>query len=80
MALSNMAIDTGVIVTLADDDQNAVADLNTNFGEIVTKFNAMLDTETGHDQDGSNSKSVSAGIGALTSLELVVGQIMGGFE
>ncbi len=77
---STSDIDTGVIVTLADDDQNSVADFNTNFTEIVTKFNTGYDTSTGHDHDGSNSKSVSAGIGALTSLELVVGQILGGFE
>ena len=80
MAESSMALDADNIKTLADDTANAVADVNTTVTEISTSFDAMLETTTGHDHDGSNSKSVSAGIGALTSLMLVTGQIMGGFE
>lgn len=79
MADSSLAIDTGVIVTLADDDQNAVADANTNTDEIVTKFNAAFETSTGHTHDGTDSSSISAGIGALTSLEIAVARVMGGF-
>ncbi len=80
MADSSQAIDTGVIVTLVDDTENSVANQNTNFTEIVTKFNAHSNTTTGHSHDGTDSRAISAGIGSLSSLELVVGQIMGGFE
>ena len=80
MAESSMALTAANIKTLVDDTANAVADLNTTVTEISTKFDAMLETSTGHNHDGTNSKSVSAGIASLTTLELVVGQIMGGFE
>lgn len=80
MAKSNMALDSANIITLTDDTVNAVADVNTTITELSSQFDVILETSTGHDHDGSNSKSVSAGIGALTSLMLVVGQIMGGFE
>ena len=80
MSESSMAIDTDVIVTFSDDDQNSVADTNTTISEIVTKFNAMLETATGHSHDGTDSPSISAGIGGLTMLELTVGRIMGGYE
>lgn len=80
MAESTMALTAANIKTLIDDTQNAVADLNTTITELSTKFDAMLETSSGHDHDGSNSKSTSSGIGNITNLELVVGQIMGGYE
>ena len=80
MGVSTMALTAANIKTFTSATENAVADLNTTVTELQTKFNAMFETSTGHSHDGVDSKSVSAGIGALTSLELVVGQIMGGFE
>lgn len=78
MATSSMAVDTETIVTLADDDQNAVANLNTNFDEIVTKFNAMLETSTGHSHDDVDSPSISIGIGNLTAVQYSDAVFMGG--
>ena len=75
-----MALTAAKIKTLSDDTENASADVNTTITEISTKFDAMLETSSGHNHDGTNSKSVSAGIASLTTLELVVGQRMGGFE
>ena len=79
MGAGEFAIDTNVIITIEDDTENAAADVNTSNTEIVTKYNLSMDNATGHDHDGSNSKSVSAGIGGLTMLEVLVGQIMGGY-
>ena len=80
MADSTFALDPANIKTLTDDTANAVADVNTTITEISTQFDAMLETDSGHSHDGSDSRAISAGIGALSTLEVIVGQIMGGFE
>lgn len=79
MADSTMKIDSGNITTFADEvavDPDLVDD---TISEIVTQFDTMLETTSGHDHDGSNSKSVSAGIGSLTLIEVQIARIIGGF-
>ncbi len=77
MAASSMALTAANIKTLADDTENAVADVNTTITEISTKFDAMLETATGHNHDGTNSKSVTLGINDMTLEEYVLVQLMG---
>ena len=78
--MTDFKIDTADITTFVDDTENAVADVNSTFTEIVTQYNAAFNATTGHVHDGTDSPSISAGIGSLSSLEIIVGQIMGGFE
>lgn len=79
MADSTMAIDTGDIVTFAKETVNKPSEVNSTITEIVTKFNAMLETVTGHHHDGTNSRLVYGGIGALTIEEMVIAIRMGTF-
>ncbi len=79
MADSSMIIDSGNITTFADEVANDPDLLDSTIAEIVDKFNALIETATGHDHDGTNSKSVSAGIGNLSLLEVQIARIMGGF-
>jgi hypothetical protein len=80
MAASTMKIDSANIVTVVNGTANAAADVNTSVSEIVTKFNAALETSTGHNHDGTNSRTISMGVAGLTSLEWTVAQIMGGWS
>lgn len=77
MAASTMAVNSANIVTVVNGTANAASDVNTSVSEIVTKFNAMLETATGHSHDGTNSRSISAGVAGLTEQELSVSRIMG---
>jgi len=76
MAESSMSMDA--LVDLEDATVNQTTPVDANFTEIRTKFNAMLETATGHSHDGSDSRSVSGGIGGLSTLEIAVARIMGG--
>ena len=78
MAKSSQAIDTSLIVTLENLSVNTVADLNSMYSEIITKFNAMLETVTGHNHDTVTSAPVVMGVGGLTGLEYQRMLIMGG--
>ena len=77
MAKSTFALDSNKIITLTDDTQNAVADINTTIGEIQTKFDAMLETSTGHSHSGTDSPSISLSINDMTLEEYVLVQLMG---
>lgn len=77
MAASSMAINPANIVTVVNGTANAAADINTTVTELVTKFDAMLETATGHSHDGTNSRSVSSAVAGLTIEELSVARIMG---
>ena len=70
MADSTLIIKTDNITTFADDTQNAVADLNTTISEIVTATNKFMNTSTGHTHDGTNSASISSGVGTLSVEDL----------
>lgn len=80
MATSSMAISSGDIIDLANDTANDSDDVDANVSAIVTAFNAMLETSTGHDHDGTNSKSVGTGFAGLTVTEFAVATLMGVFE
>lgn len=66
MAASSLAIDTSKITTFANDDMNSVTNLNTTISEIVTKFNALIETATGHYHDGTDSRLIYGGITGMT--------------
>lgn len=79
MGASNMILTAANIKTLVDDTANAVADVNTTITEIATKFDAMLETSTGHSHDGTNSASVTSGVGSLTTAQFSHALILGGY-
>ncbi|KKM77876.1 hypothetical protein LCGC14_1365650 [marine sediment metagenome] len=78
MSVSTMALTAANIKTFTDDTANAVADLNTTVSEIQSKFNAMLETSTGHNHADGNSRSVSVGYNNITFEEYVQLKILGG--
>jgi len=51
-----------------NNETNSPAEVDANFDEVETKFNAAMRTDTGHDHDGTNSKKI--GTGNLTTGEL----------
>ncbi len=71
MATSSMAVDTGVIVEFADLVANDPDDLDTNFDEYTTKFNAMLETTSGHNHNATNSRLAIVGGTSVTSADLM---------
>jgi hypothetical protein len=77
MAASSLAITTGDVVVLADQIANNPTEVDDNFSLIVTAFNASIETASGHNHDGTNSRSVTAGIGSLSIYETEIARIMG---
>ena len=77
MAKSTMAVNSANIVTVIDGTANAAADVNTSITEIVTKFNAMLETSAGHNHDGTNSPLVAGT--DWTPEDLLIGSWIGMF-
>ena len=78
MATSTMAIDiAGKITTFTNQTDNTPTTVNSTISEIVTKFNAMLETTSGHSHDGTDSRSLASGVAGLTVQELSVARIMG---
>lgn len=77
MAASSQAIDTDVIVTCVAGTANLASDVNTSVSEIVTKFNAMLETVTGHSHDGTDSAPVVTT--GFSSEDLLIGSFIGLF-
>lgn len=80
MATSSQVIDTSLIVTLENLTVNSVADLNNMISEIVTKFNATLETTSGHNHDAVTSRFISVGNSAITSQDLLTMLIGGGIS
>ena len=76
MSASSMAIDTNNITTFANNDVNSVADMNTTISEIVTKFNAALETATGHYHDGIDARLIFGGLTGFTAEDLAIFLIM----
>ena len=68
MAESTFAID--IPNDLENNTTNAPADVDENFTEVETQFNASMETATGHDHDGINSKKI--GTGNLNTEELAL--------
>ncbi len=80
MAQSSMAINTDNITTFANDTINTATDVNSTVNEIVTKFNRMLETTTGHFHDGTDAKIVYGGVAGFTAEDIVLGTVMGIFD
>ena len=80
MADSSMAIDSTKITDFANGTALTETDLDTTIGEIVSAFDAMLETATGHSHDGTDSRSISSGVSGLTMEEFARAIIMGGFK
>lgn len=79
MADSSMAIDTGEIVDFSTKDANDPDELDNTISEIVTKFNAMLDTSTGHNHDSINSPALASGITGWSYESLTLALLAGAF-
>jgi len=75
-----MIVTAANITTFANASVNTATDLNTTITEIVDTINAALETATGHNHDGTNSRSVSSTVAGLTIAEYAVAQIMGWFD
>jgi hypothetical protein len=60
MAKSTLAIDTDLIHDFENDTANSAAELDATFAEIVSKVNGLLDTLTGHNHDGTDSRYIDA--------------------
>ena len=78
MADSTLIIDRDEITTFADDTRFSYSDINDTITEICDKFDAMLETATGHSHDGTDSRAVSSTVAGLTLEEYAIAQI-GGF-
>ena len=80
MATSTMAINTGTIEDFADETVNDPDDLDTNFDEIVSKFNAMLETVSGHNHDAANSRLAAFGGSGFSSADMFKIMVGGGLS
>ena len=78
MADSTMKINRNNITTFANSTANNATDLNNTITEIIDKFDAMLETSTGHDHDGVDSPLVFGGVTNMNAEEFAVACIMGG--
>lgn len=68
------------LTAIANNTANTAVTVDTNFDNVKVGFDAMLETATGHNHDGTNSRSVSAGLGGLSMTEVANMYIMGGFR
>ena len=57
-----MQIDTSDITDLVNLTANDATEVDGNTDVVVSAFNVSMDTSTGHNHDGVNSKVVNAGI------------------
>ncbi len=65
---------------LVNATANTAVTVDTNFDNIKRDFDEVIETATGHNHDGTNSRSISAGIGGLGMTEVATMLIMGGFR
>ena len=76
MATSSLACDA-YVHTFVDDNANAPSEVNANFALIRNAFNASLETASGHDHDGTNSKSSSSAVGDMSILDISMLRLAG---
>jgi hypothetical protein len=74
-----MIIDRTNIHTFSDGEMFDVDDINSTFTEICDKFDAMLETVSGHYHDGTDSRLVYSGFADLTAEEFAIAVLMGVF-
>ncbi len=80
MAVSSLAIDTTKIIDLESNKKNNPDQIDTMITEIVTKFNAALETVSGHYHTGTDSRLITSGMTGFTLEEIAICQIMGVFK
>lgn len=78
MAESTFAID--IPNTLATATTNDPTDVNENFTEVQTQFNASMETSTGHYHDGTDSRIVYGGLTGWTMEDVMFMTILGAFR
>ena len=78
MAESSFAMD--VPNTLANATANDASDVNDNFTEVQTQFNAAMETASGHYHDGTDSRLVYGGIDGFTIEDTQLFNILGAFR
>lgn len=66
MADSSLAMDTADFTTLANQTANDPAEVDDNFTQVITDFNAALETSTGHYHDGTDSRLMYGGVTGWT--------------
>ena len=80
MAVSSMALDSSKFIDLESGEKNDPDQVDTMITELRTKFNAMLETVTGHYHTGTDSKIITSGITGFTLEDIAVCQILGLFH
>jgi len=73
MGASSLVV--SVTNTFANDAVNKPSEVNTNFTELVSGINAIVETATGHSHDGTDSKLLS---GADFTLADIMMMMVGG--
>lgn len=76
MGVSTLAIDTSKIIDLESGKKNDPDQVDAMITEIVTKFNAAIETVTGHDHDGTDSKILSGGVVGFTFEDFAIIQLL----
>lgn len=66
MADSSFAMSSSDYTTLANQTANAASDVDGNFSQVRTDFNAAFNTTTGHYHDGTDSRVIYGGISGAT--------------
>ena len=77
MADSTMAVDPNDITDLVTGEANDPDVVDANIGVVVTAYNASLETATGHDHDGTNSKLLATGVTGWDSDDILLGVYSG---
>ena len=75
-----MIIDADNITDFVTGDALTASDLDTTIGEIVEKFDAMLETATGHSHDGTDSRALATGFMGLSVEEWAIATAGGLWE
>ena len=75
-----MAINTALIVNLATGENNNPDQIDTMTTEISSKFNAALETASGHYHDGTDARLIYGGISGFTSETLMLANLCGWFR
>ena len=66
--------------TLVNATANDASDVNDNFTEVQTQFNAAMETASGHYHDGTDSRLVYGGIDGFSVEDTQLFNILGAFR
>ena len=70
MAESSLAVE--ITNTFADDAVNKPSEVNTNFTELASGINAIVETATGHSHDGTDSKLLSGSSFTMADMMMMI--------